>query len=280
MTRLGMRGRRKGTLASTNPYVSIIEAVPRVAQRQALAVRRHVRRSSTRTKSASRTTSAPTTRSPSTATVSRAVRTSSPPISDRTVTPPACGLAHAGTTTTTRAPRTGGVSRAFAYGRSGVPEPFRGPPRPGGSTTSSDGHMLGSRSTRNASCNPRLEPGNGHGQPRGAKRPMGLFRPRPGRLFNRRKKRQFAGLFSMARPGLEPGTPRFSVVRSWVGRETEIPGKTRFPVLRCHARSAGGCWLCPRTEGMNRVSSPNWDVSSLRDARSRWSEIIGNPIPS
>jgi hypothetical protein len=40
-----------------------------------------------------------------------------------------------------------------------------------------------------------------------------------------RQTQRFAGLSVMARPGLEPGTPRFSVVRPNLSSWAEIPGK-------------------------------------------------------
>jgi hypothetical protein len=41
----------------------------------------------------------------------------------------------------------------------------------------------------------------------------------------RRRQRRFAGTSEVARPGLEPGTPRFSVVRPNLSNWVEIPGK-------------------------------------------------------
>jgi hypothetical protein len=71
--------------------------------------------------------------------------------------------------------------------------------------------------------------------------------PEPART--RRRKHRYAGKKKVARPGLEPGTPRFSVVTSKRPAGAKSLENARFQQNRCSARMFGICGLSRRFWG-------------------------------
>jgi hypothetical protein len=72
----------------------------------------------------------------------------------------------------------------------------------------------------------------------------------------RRKSRWNAGS-RMARPGLEPGTPRFSVVRSRLSNGRELPANKPISVRDARGRIFVNSILLPPIREMEGASSPN-----------------------
>jgi hypothetical protein len=73
----------------------------------------------------------------------------------------------------------------------------------------------------------------------------------------------------MARPGLEPGTPRFSVVRSKPSNPTEHPANKRVPQVASRARIPVDSILSLGIRAMTAISSPFPTELAFGRSRSR-----------
>ena len=76
--------------------------------------------------------------------------------------------------------------------------------------------------------------------------------------------RRDKGFSAMARPGLEPGTPRFSVVTSTRLTRAEIQGNNRFLEGRRSAQKSAICGLLQAVQEMMCTPSPIWRPASFR----------------
>jgi hypothetical protein len=82
---------------------------------------------------------------------------------------------------------------------------------------------------------------------------------------------RFPGFFLMARPGLEPGTPRFSVVRSWRLRDAKSLENKRFSRDMRSMANVAICGLFPAIQEMTGGPSPFWRVRSrIHSTTSSW----------
>jgi hypothetical protein len=61
----------------------------------------------------------------------------------------------------------------------------------------------------------------------------------------------------MARPGLEPGTPRFSVVRAKTSNARETAGNKQLRRWRAVARNTANSWRFASIRETGQVSSPD-----------------------
>jgi len=81
------------------------------------------------------------------------------------------------------------------------------------------------------------------------------------------KRACFQARSRMARPGLEPGTPRFSGERSSLLASTTVLETPCFAPFRSTRAMFANCGLLPPIRGMERASSPGFPVPLARNAR-------------